>query len=186
MTHRAAQEHCQNVGLWADFHRWKSSETLGRGCITVRIHRGSPLLQEIMTTATMDICFTGASATNLWLSRWATGMMLKPSAKEIKLIWPVSTQRKNWASSLVSSHGKHTRSAKDILLKTEWYFFLLSAAHLPAAAWIGLNDISNENHFVYADGTPAVSHLRSAEECWRRAFSAGCLCALLGLAPRGA
>lgn len=35
---------------------------------------------------------------------------------------------------------------------------LLSAAHMPAAAWIGLNDISNENHFVYTDGTPTVSH----------------------------
>lgn len=48
--------------------------------------------------------------------------------------------------------------------KKELQRFLLSAAHLPAAAWIGLNDISNENHFVYTDGTPAVSHLTSAAE----------------------
>lgn len=47
-------------------------------------------------------------------------------------------------------------------MEKEWKVPLWSAAHLPAAAWIGLNDISSENHFVYTDGTPAVS-------CWRSA-----------------
>lgn len=30
-------------------------------------------------------------------------------------------------------------------------------AHMPGAAWVGLNDINVENQFVYTDGTPAVS-----------------------------
>lgn len=30
-------------------------------------------------------------------------------------------------------------------------------AHMPGSAWVGLNDISVENQFVYTDGTPAVS-----------------------------
>ena len=29
---------------------------------------------------------------------------------------------------------------------------------MPGEAWVGLNDINVENHFVYTDGTPAVSH----------------------------
>lgn len=28
---------------------------------------------------------------------------------------------------------------------------------MPGEAWVGLNDISVENQFVYTDGTPAVS-----------------------------
>lgn len=30
-------------------------------------------------------------------------------------------------------------------------------AHMPGAAWVGLNDINVESQFVYTDGTPAVS-----------------------------
>lgn len=34
---------------------------------------------------------------------------------------------------------------------------VLPAAHMPIAAWIGLNDIHVENQFVFSDGTSPVS-----------------------------
>lgn len=42
------------------------------------------------------------------------------------------------------------------ILTFEFTSCLLPAAHMPAQAWVGLNDINVENQFVYTDGTPAV------------------------------
>lgn len=44
-----------------------------------------------------------------------------------------------------------------LTFKLTLYYCLLSAGHMPASAWVGLNDINIENQFVYTDGTPAVS-----------------------------
>ena len=43
---------------------------------------------------------------------------------------------------------------------------LLSAAHMPGEAWVGLNDINIENQFVYTDGTPAVSDEARNDFSW--------------------
>ena len=39
---------------------------------------------------------------------------------------------------------------------------------MPGEAWVGLNDINVENHFVYTDGTPAVSHTTTTYNPFQR------------------
>lgn len=53
---------------------------------------------------TGDTCCMGTSATSLWLRGWKIGKMLRHTVSKSRVTWPVSTHRKNWASSLVSSY----------------------------------------------------------------------------------
>lgn len=110
-----------------------------------------------MATAIVGICCTGTTATILRTRTWKTGTTLKLAVSVSRATWPASTPRRSWVSWLVSSgqiNNQLNYAAACVLFVVLFYFF---AAHMPAEAWVGLNDIVNENHFVYTDGTPAVS-----------------------------
>lgn len=98
--------------------------------------------------------------------------------------------------SFITGEQKNVKKSITKQCKCQYIFLLnyvlASAAHMPASAWIGLNDIHSENNFIYSDGTPAVSdaynygaHSISGEMLLRIRVSAACLCVLSGLPALG-
>uniref|UniRef100_A0AAY4ET88 C-type lectin domain-containing protein n=1 Tax=Denticeps clupeoides TaxID=299321 RepID=A0AAY4ET88_9TELE len=64
------------------------------------------------------------------------------------------TMTKNWNDAEAYCVNQNANLVSIHTAEQVTVFWFVNTAHMSRSSWVGLNDIQNENHFVWSDGSP--------------------------------